>query len=112
MVFFSVGTCVGVFTTYGSFRRIRQPVIGVAFLIAMVDFVYSIVASFIIWSGLAVLLVKGDEARAQTSSSGLTFIAFPRLAEVAGNSKSYMLFCLLLWFAGIDSAISYIFATI
>lgn len=112
MVFFSVGTCVGVFTTYGSFRRIRQPVICVSFFIAIADFIYSVVASFIIWSGLAVLIIKGDDAAQQTSASGLTFIAFPRLAEVAGNSQSYTLFCLLLWFAGIDSAVSYVFAQI
>lgn len=62
MVFYSVGTCIGVFSTYGSFRRIRQPIICISFFIGIVDFVFSVVASFIIWSGLAVLLTKGDDA--------------------------------------------------
>ena len=112
MVFFSVGTCVGVFTAYGSYRKIREPIISYAFQIGMYDFTFSVLASFIIWSGLAVLVAKGDDAAQQTSASGLTFIAFPRLAEIAGNSQSYTAFCLLLWFAGIDSAVSYVMAYI
>lgn len=112
MVFFSVGTCVGVFTAYGSYRKIRQPIISYAFAIGILDFIYSVVASFVIWAGLAVLVVKGDDTAQQTSASGLTFIAFPRLAEVAGNKASYATFCMLLWFAGVDSAVSYVMAHI
>lgn len=112
MVFFSVGTCVGVFTAYGSYRKIREPIICYAFLVGIFDFVFSVVASFVIWSGLAVLVAKGDDAAQQTSASGLTFIAFPRLAEIAGNSQSYVAFCMLLWFAGIDSAVSYVMSHI
>lgn len=110
MVFFSVGTCVGVFAAYGSYRKIRQPIISYAFAIGFLDFIFSLVASWIIWSGLAVLVTKGDDAAQQTSSSGLTFIAFPRLAEVAKNQQSYVAFCLLMWFSGIDSAVSYVMA--
>lgn len=110
MVFFSVGLCVGVFTTYGSYRKIREPVIMTSFFIGIMDFLYSVTSSWVIWAALAVLTSKKDDAAGQTSATGLVFIAMPRLAEVTCYVKTYTLFCVWLWFSGIDSAVSYVMA--
>jgi len=106
-VFFSLGTCVGVFYAYGRYRDVKAPVISASFIIAFLDFLFSIIAGFIVWAGLAVLVVKQDSARFQTSSTGLTFIAFPRLADQTNSMSQFQLFMVFLWISGIDSAISY-----
>jgi len=80
-VFFSLGTCVGVFYAYGSYRPVEKGVIMPAFVIAFLDFLFSIIGGFIVWAGLAILVVKQDSAAFQTGSTGLVFIAFPRLAD-------------------------------
>ena len=83
-----------------------------AFFIAIMDFAFSIAAAFIVWSGLAILVLKRDDSAFQTSSSGLTFIAFPQLAERTDSYPTFACFCLFLWVSGIDSAISYMEAYI
>ena len=106
-VFFSLGTCVGVFYAYGSYREPTAKVIMPAFVIAFADLLFSIIAGFIVWAGLSILVVKEDAARFQTSSTGLTFIAFPRLADQTNSMSQFQLFMVFLWISGIDSAISY-----
>lgn len=88
-VFFSLGTCVGVFYAYGSYRDVNAKVIMPAFVIAFADFLFSIMAGFVVWSGLAILVARGDSTAFQTSSTGLTFIAFPRLADVTGSMTQF-----------------------
>jgi hypothetical protein len=106
-VFFSLGTCVGVFYAYGSYRPVGARVILPAFVIAFLDFIFSICAGFVVWAGLAILNQKGDSSKQQTSSTGLTFIAFPRLADVSDSMGAFTIFMIFLWVSGIDSAISY-----
>jgi SNF family Na+-dependent transporter len=106
-VFFSLGTCVGVFFAYGRYREVNAKVITPAFVIAFADFMFSILSGFVVWAGLAILVVRGDASRFQTSSTGLTFIAFPRLADQTNSMTQFQVFMIFLWISGIDSAISY-----
>ena len=57
-VFFSVGVCVGVMYAYGSYNHIKKPVIMDVFIIALVDFIFSFVAGFIMWSVIGWLYAK------------------------------------------------------
>lgn len=77
------------------------------FVIAFADFLFSIMAGFVVWSGLAILVQKQDASRFQTASSGLTFIAMPRLADQTNSMGTFSIFMIFLWISGIDSAISY-----
>jgi len=54
-VFFSVGVCYGVMFAYGSFNPTKKPVIMDSFIIALLDFFFSILAGFIIWGGIGAL---------------------------------------------------------
>lgn len=112
-VFYSIGVCVGVMFAYGSYNPIRKPVIQDAIVMAVLDFVYSILAGFITWGVIGYLFAKGDPAYTQTSSVGLAFVAFPTAASLDGSKGWFGLFCFTLFIAGIDTAFSYIeaFAT-
>jgi SNF family Na+-dependent transporter len=61
-VFFSLGTCVGVFYAYGSYRPVGARVITPAFVIAILDFMFSLISGWIVWAALAILVVKQDAA--------------------------------------------------
>lgn len=108
-VFFSVGVCVGVFQAYGSYNHVKKPVIRDAFLIGMLDLVFAVFAGFITWSAIGYLEATNQPTYNQTSSVGLTFIAFPHVADLATDGRGWFaLFCFALFVAGIDSAFSYI----
>jgi len=79
-VFFSIGICVGVMISYGSYNPIKQTVIANAFFICMMDFVFSVLAGFITWGAIGYLQKVQDPNYDQLNSVGLTFIAFPALA--------------------------------
>jgi len=96
-----------VFYAYGSYRPVGNRVITPSFVIAFLDFLFSLIAGFIVWAGLAILVVKQDAAAFQTSATGLTFIAFPRLADVSNSMGQFQAFMFFMWISGIDSAISY-----
>lgn len=107
-VFFSVGVCVGVMYAYGSYNHIKKPVILDAVVICLTDFTFSILAGFITWGCIGYLQAKGSIAYNQTSSVGLTFIAFAEATAQDENLKGWFsFFMFFLFISGIDSAFSY-----
>jgi SNF family Na+-dependent transporter len=107
-VFFSVGVCVGVMYAYGSYNHIKKPVIMDAVIIALVDFIFAILAGFITWGCIGYLQAKGDVAYNQTSSVGLTFIAFATACSKDDGLKGWFTFFMFfMYISGIDSAFSY-----
>lgn len=50
------------FYAYGSYRDVNRGVIMPSFVIAFLDFLFSIMSGFVVWAGLAVLVVKQDSA--------------------------------------------------
>ena len=111
-VFFSMGCCVGVWFAYGSYNHIKKPVIMDVFIIAILDFIFSFVAGFIMWSVIGWLYAKKNFAYSQTSSIGLILIAFPEAAAESGNSGWFGIFCFFIFLASIDSAFSYLEAIV
>ena len=108
-VFFSVGICVGVMISYGSYNPIKQTVIANAIFICIMDFIFSLLAGFITWGAIGYLQKVGDPNYDQNKSIGLTFIAFPAVAAREEDMGGmFTVFCILLYVAGIDSAYSYV----
>ena len=106
--FFSVGVCVGVMAAYASYHPIKAPVIRNSFIIVASDFTFSILAGFLAWSVIGFLQAKNNITYAQTSSTGLTFIAFPVAATLDEGGRAWFgVFMFLMFIAGIDSAFSY-----
>lgn len=54
-VFFSLGVCFGTMFSYGSYNATRKPVIMDAFLISLIDFLFSFIAGFGVWAGIGYL---------------------------------------------------------
>lgn len=76
-VFFSVGVCVGTMFAYGSYNKTKKPVILDSIVICLMDFVYALLAGFIVWGAVGYLENQKNVAYNQTSNVGLTFIAMP-----------------------------------
>jgi NSS family neurotransmitter:Na+ symporter len=107
-VFFSVGVCVGTMFAYGSYNKTKKPVIVDSIVICLLDFVYALLAGFIVWGAVGYLQVKGNIAYNQTSNVGLTFIAMPVAASVSESPGMFTTFCVMMFFAGIDSAFGFV----
>ena len=61
------------------------------------------------WGCIGFLHASGNQAYLQTSSVGLSFIAFPTAASLDDNGKIlYSLYCFTLFICGIDTSFSYI----
>lgn len=54
-VFFSTSICVGVMYAYGSYNKVKKPVIADAVLICTLDFLFALIAGFIVWSAIGIL---------------------------------------------------------
>ena len=111
MVLYSVGIGVGIFFSYGSYNHIKQPVIMNAVVIAMLDFIFSILAGLVAWGVIGYLQAKGSSAANQKSSVGLGFIAFAEATSLDPDTKSkgwLGFFMFTLFIASIDSAFSYV----
>ena len=107
-VFFSVGVCVGTMFAYGSYNKTKKPVIMDSIIICLLDFVYALLAGFIVWGAVGYLQAQGNIAYNQTSNVGLTFIAMPVAAAVSESPGMFTTFCVMMFFAGIDSAFGFV----
>jgi SNF family Na+-dependent transporter len=108
MVFFSLGVCVGVMYSFSSYNQIRKPVIADAFIVALLDFLFSFFSGFIAWGAIGFLFAKKDPAFTETKSVALAFVALPSAASAGGGVGMLELFYCTLFFAGITSAAGYV----
>ena len=93
---------------YASYQPIKKPVIRNSFVIAFTDFTFSILSGFVAWSVIGFLQASNNISYAQTSSTGLTFIAFPVAATLDSSGRAWFgVFMFMMFMAGIDSAFSY-----
>ena len=98
---------------YGSYNHIKQPLIMDSFIIAGLDFLFALLAGTLGFSVIGYLEALDHPAHYQTSSAGLTFIAFPTVAALDEGGKGwFILFCLFLFLAGIDSALAFVEALV
>jgi SNF family Na+-dependent transporter len=93
---------------YGSYNKTREPLIFNAFLIGIIDFLFSFIAGFGVWGGIGYLQMKDNISYTQSSSVGLIFIAMPAAAVESGESWTLGLLMFTLWLSGIDSAVGFV----
>jgi SNF family Na+-dependent transporter len=93
---------------YGSYNKTKKPVIMDSVVICLLDFVFALLAGFIVWGAVGYLQGMENIAYNQTSNVGLTFIAMPVAAAVAQSPGLFSTFCVMMFFAGIDSAFGFV----
>ena len=111
-IFFSIGVCMGIMTSYGSYNEIRKPIILDNCIISFCNSGMSFIAGFAVWSVVGFLQATNNLAKTKTSSAGLAFIAYPAaIDEMPGKNFWTILLGLVLFMLGIDSAFSMVEAT-
>lgn len=111
-IFFSIGVCMGIMTSYGSYNPIRKPIIMDNLIICFSNSGLSFVAGFAVWSVVGYLQEQNHLAQSKTSSSGLAFIAYPTAIDTMPGANAWcVILGLTLYTLGIDSAFSMVEAT-
>lgn len=111
-IFFSIGVCMGIMTSYGSYNNVKKPIIMDNFIISLSNSSVSFVSGFAVWAVVGFLEAKNSLAKSKTSSAGLAFIAYPTAVDMMDwpNLWAFLLGC-TLFLLGIDSAFSMVEAT-
>jgi solute carrier family 6 GABA transporter-like protein 1 len=111
-IFFSIGVCMGIMTSYGSYNPVRKPIIMDNMIICISNSLLSFIAGFAVWSVVGYLQSIDSIAQGKTSSMGLAFIAYPTAIDLmsAPNLWAIML-SITLFTLGVDSAFSMVEAT-
>jgi SNF family Na+-dependent transporter len=111
-IFFSIGVCMGIMTSYGSYNPVKKPIILDNMVICICNSSVSFISGFAVWAIVGYLEAKNNLAQSKTSSAGLAFIAFPTACDMMtwANFWTFM-FSSTLFFLGIDSAFSMVEAT-
>lgn len=108
-IFFSLGVCMGVMTSYASYNPRDKPIIKNAFVISIGNCSLSFFAGFAVFSVVGYLNGLGHPVAARTSSTGLAFIAYPAAIETLPGANFWsLLLALTLFMLGIDSAFSFV----
>jgi len=106
-IFFSLGVCMGVMTSYSSYNRRNKPIIRDVMIISFGNCILSFFAGFAVFSIVGYLKFLGSPVAKKTSSSGLAFVAYPAAAETLPGSNFWtLLLGLTLFTLGIDTAFS------
>merc|ERR1712048_821199 len=106
-IFFSIGVCMGIMTSYGSYNPIRKPIIMDNCIIAITNSTVSFVSGFAVWSIVGFLRAQGSAAKANTGGTDLVFIAYPvATLQMEGSAFWTCLLGLTLFLLGVDSAFS------
>lgn len=111
-IFFSIGVCMGIMTSYGSYNPVNKPIILDNMVICICNSSVSFISGFAVWAIVGYLEAKNNLAKSKTSSAGLAFIAFPTACDLMSWANLWtFLFSSTLFFLGIDSAFSMVEAT-
>ena len=62
-IFFSIGVCMGIMTSYGSYNKSEKPIILDNFIIAISNSAVSFISGFAVWSIVGYLEAKGSLAQ-------------------------------------------------
>ena len=106
-IFFSIGVCMGVMTSYASYNPVNQDIIGTACQVAFGNSLFSFFAGFAVFSTVGYVQAMIPTLADQIASIGLAFVTYPAAINQMPGSNfwafllSFCLFCL-----GIDSAFS------
>jgi len=106
-IFFSIGVCMGIMTSYGSYNPVKKPIIMDNMIIAICNSLLSFIAGFAVWSIVGYLKAIDSMAASKTSGTGLVFIAYPTAIDTMNAPNFWVLLLgLTLFMLGIDSAFS------
>ena len=111
-IFFSIGVCMGIMTSYASYNDVNQPIIENALRVSIGNSLFSFFAGFAVFSTVGYLQGMQSTVAGKVSSIGLAFIAYPSAIETmpAPNLWTFVL-ALTLFTLGLDSAFSMVEAT-
>lgn len=111
-IFFSIGVCMGIMTSYASYNPVDNPIIGPSCKVAFGNSLFSFFAGFAVFSTVGYLQHIGSPVAGGVSSTALAFVAYPTAVDTmpAPNLWALMLGA-TLFTLGIDSAFSLIEAT-
>lgn len=100
--FFTLSVGIGTLITYGSYLSSKDDVFTASVSITLLDTMVALIACLIMFS---VLFVVDDHPKSHTV--GLVFVAMPTaFSQIPGGSVLGVVFFVLLFFAGLTSAIS------
>ena len=106
-IFFSIGVCMGIMTSYASYNPVDKPIIGDAMRVAFGNSLFSFFAGFAVFSTIGYLKGMGSPVAGFTASIGLAFIAYPTAADAMPGANFWaMLLAATLFTLGVDSAFS------
>jgi len=111
-IFFSIGVCMGIMTSYASYNDVDQPILGPSCKVAFGNSIFSFFAGFAVFSVVGYLQHIGSPVAGGVSSTALAFVAYPTAVDTmpGANFWALMLAC-TLFTLGIDSAFSLVEAT-
>jgi len=111
-IFFSLGVCMGIMTSYGSYNKVEKPIIMDNMIISLCNSTVSFISGFAVWAVVGFLEAKDSLAKSKTASMGLAFIAYPTACDMMqwSNLWAFLLGC-TLFLLGVDSAFSMVEAT-
>jgi len=111
-IFFSIGVCMGVMTSYSSYNPINKPIIGDALKVCFGNSGFSFIAGFAVFSVVGYLKQENRAVADNIKSFGLAFIAYPTSIEMLPGPNFWtFVLAIVLFTLGIDSAFSLIEAT-
>lgn len=104
-IFFTIGVCMGIMTSYGSYNKIRKPIIMDNMIICFGNSLVSFIAGFAVWAIVGYLQGLDHIAKSKTSSAGLAFIAYPTAVDLMPASNFWAIILgATLFLLGVDSA--------
>jgi len=108
-IFFSIGVCMGIMTSYASYNPESKPIIGPACQVAFGNSALSFFAGFAVFSTVGYLKGIGSPVSDKTSGMSLAFVAYPTALDTLPYSNGWaIMLALTLFTLGLDSAFSLI----
>lgn len=108
-IFFSIGVCMGIMTSYASYNPENKPIIGPACQVAFGNSSLSFFAGFAVFSTVGYLKGIGSPIADKTSGMSLAFVAYPTALDTLPYSNGWaIMLALTLFTLGLDSAFSLI----
>lgn len=104
-IFYSLGVCMGVMTSYASYNPVNMPIVSNAFKIAFGNCGFSFFAGFAVFSTVGYLQGIDSPVKNDISSIGLAFVAYPAAIETLSAPNFWtLLLATTLFTLGLDSA--------
>jgi len=108
-IFFSIGVCMGIMTSYASYNPENKPIIGPACQVAFGNSSLSFFAGFAVFSTVGYLKGIGSPVADKTAGMSLAFVAYPTAIETLPYANGWaIMLALTLFTLGLDSAFSLI----